>query len=223
MQGGRPSLSVAGAGRDRGVMRTLVVESMPGCGTDVVEALGAAGHQIARCHAPGADTFPCAALITGCPLDEPEGIDVVVDARTLTELDPTASEAGVTCALRRGVPVVVLGDDVLDPFGGWVHEVPSNADPVQACAHALAADAKRRAAPLRDEARRLLTGAGLPTAGTDVIVDRLGREVRITVTLPRDTPERLNGPIATRILAIDAAGTWPGSTTDVSVDRASPA
>src|SRR4026207_367157 len=64
--------------------------------------------------------FPCSALTTGCPLEDPDGVDAAVVVRTPTEPDQTVSEMGVTCALRVRVPVIVVGPKALDSFVDFV-------------------------------------------------------------------------------------------------------
>lgn len=133
-------------------LAVLVLESHDGVAAAVAEKLEAAGHQIFRCHEPGAANFPCAALTDGgtCPLDT--GIDVAVTARTRSPW-PTAREDGVACALRAGVPVVEVNDGTPSPFLG--RTFPECADVVTSCEAAartrfesLERDVVRRLAPL---------------------------------------------------------------------------
>ena len=67
-------------------------------------SLEMAGHQVARCHEPGAPVFPCRALQPGgqCPLDA--GVDVVVTIRARPDSIPLPAEIGVVCSLHVGVP-----------------------------------------------------------------------------------------------------------------------
>ena len=90
-------------------MRTLLIESSPGVGAEAAAALADAGHPVLRCHEQGQPTFPCGDLAEpgSCPLHGPGAVDVVLSVRHPDDPEPTAAEAGVTCALRAGVPVVV--------------------------------------------------------------------------------------------------------------------
>jgi hypothetical protein len=73
-------------------------------------ALLDAAFDVHRCHAPGSPSPLCTGIVTGeCPLDVAGGIDVLVDVRQHPWPLPTRHEIGVTCALRAGVPVVVVG------------------------------------------------------------------------------------------------------------------
>ena len=80
------------------------------------EALIAAGHRVLRCADVGEREFPCNGLRDDrvCPLDA--GIDVVVVVRTRVRSRPAAAEFGVTCSLRRAIPLVVAGRTLLNPF-----------------------------------------------------------------------------------------------------------
>lgn len=133
-------------------LAVLVLESHDGVAAAVADRLEAAGHQLFRCHEPGAANFPCTALADGgvCPLET--GIDVAVTARAQAPW-PTAREDGVACALRAGVPVVEVNDGTPSPFLG--RTFPECADVVTSCEAAartrfegLERDVVRRLAPL---------------------------------------------------------------------------
>jgi hypothetical protein len=179
-------------------MRTLLTESLPGCGHDVEAQLRDAGHEVVRCHPPGAPTFPCAALAGTCPLEEPAAIDALVAVRTPTEHDQAISEMGITCALRHRVPVVVVGGGI-DPYGDQVWRAEEQ-DLLPACAAAVEEAAEQSVAPLRDEARRLVERRGLDADEVDVRIRHEGRRTRIIVTVPRGS-EDVDELVATRLLA----------------------
>src|SRR5688572_21635329 len=168
-------------------MRTLLIESLPGCGRAVEDRLRDAGHDVLRCHAPDEPTFPCSVLTTGCPLEEPTGVDAVVAVRTPTEPDQTISEMGITCALRRNVPVIVVGESHLDPFGDRVQrgeeEEEEEEEVLDRCARAIDDAREEAVAPLRAEARRLVARAGGDPLGTDVAIEHEPGRTRIEVTL----------------------------------------
>jgi len=98
-------------------LNVLVTESERGAADEATATLERAGHRVLRCHRPGASAFPCKALVPGeqCPLDETE-IDVALAVRSRPRSQPAPQEDGVTCALRRHIPLVVAGSPILDPF-----------------------------------------------------------------------------------------------------------
>ena len=68
-------------------------------------------------------SFPCDGLRdAGCPLDRGD-VALAIDVRQHPWPQPTAREAGVRCALRAGIPVVVTGRTLRHPFEGWVTAV----------------------------------------------------------------------------------------------------
>jgi len=50
-------------------------------------------------------------------------VAIAVDVRQQPWPQPTAREAGVRCALRAGVPVVVTGRTLRHPFEGWASSI----------------------------------------------------------------------------------------------------
>src|SRR5690349_19225505 len=99
-------------------MRALLLESDPRRGTEVEQALVSAGHTVLRCHEPGQPSFPCVGMADpqSCPLDSPGGVDVAIVHRAHPHPRPTSFEDGVSCALRRKIPVVVAGTTALSPY-----------------------------------------------------------------------------------------------------------
>lgn len=117
-------------------MDVLVVESEPGAAHAAIEALEAADHNVLRCHDPGAAAFPCHGLAPGsCPLER-GSVQVVLDVRGRTTPQPQPLEDGVTCALRRRLPVVVVGDPADHPFAGFPVVAADQQDAVAACERA---------------------------------------------------------------------------------------
>lgn len=199
-------------------MRTLLIEAVPNTGNATAATLAGAGHDVLRCHPHDGPSFPCSGLSgEGCPLDDHSGVDVVVAVRAEAGPEPTVDESGVTCALRQGVPVVVVGDPAADPFHEWVSEIAADDDIVGACERAIVASHERRAEPLRDEVVRLLEAEGLDGSGADVRVARTGDRAHVTITPATPVPVRLVGTLATRVHAVDAKGSWPTSMLDVEV------
>ncbi len=96
----------------------LLIEAHPGDADLAAHQLEGAGHRVHRCY--GADEPVLCRGVTeqACPIDG--GVDVALLARGGTAPKPTATEAGVACALRAGLPLVELGSGILDPFEPWV-------------------------------------------------------------------------------------------------------
>jgi len=101
-------------------VKVLVLESDAHAADKATTRLREAGHDVERCHEPGLPSFPCNALLGGgiCPLDR-DGIDVTVVVRSHPWPRPSALEDGVVCALRRGLPLVVAGRTILNPYDDW--------------------------------------------------------------------------------------------------------
>lgn len=150
----------------------LLIESHPGVGAVDAEQLAAAGHRVHRCYpardphagrVPLSERYLCTGVTDGtCPLDA--GMDVALLVRQRIATRPAAREAGVSCALRAGVPVVEDGPDLLDPYQPWLAARVHDHDAAATCQEA----ASTAFDSLRDEIRRrtasVLTGAGVDPA-----------------------------------------------------------
>ncbi len=165
-------------------MRILLLESSPGVGTAVEADLTGTGHEVLRCQPPGQVAFPCVGLHdqAACPLHGNEHADVVLDVRSARDVDPTAYEAGVTCALRAGIPVVVDRGLIADPFEGWTLPVRAGG-PAAACELAHTASKAQEMLPLRAEVLRLLKAAGATTDEVDVTIGHESDRTRIQVSV----------------------------------------
>jgi hypothetical protein len=168
-------------------MRILTTETEPGLGDAAVERLEQAGHEVLRCHEPGHPTGPCVGLVhDDCPLDRPGGVDVVLAVRSAGHPGPEVTEQGVTCALRRHIPLVLDGPAWPDPFARWVVASTGGGatDEAEACAEA----AGRGLAQLGDAVAiatcRLLGGGRKPGVDVRADVHRDGHELRVTVHRP---------------------------------------
>ena len=95
-------------------MHVLMPEAHSPGAQAAAEGLRAAGHTVSVCH-PSGHTGPwCAALVHGrCPL-ETTPVDAAVVVRPAEVAGFLPFEAGVVCAVRRLVPLVVAGE--IDPF-----------------------------------------------------------------------------------------------------------
>jgi hypothetical protein len=184
-------------------MRILCVETIPGAATSAADRLRAAGHEVVRCY-EGADgaAGPCVGLDCGdCPLDRPGGVDAVLDARTAGHPRPTPDEAGVTCALRQHVPLVVEGPAWPDPFARWAAaRIDLGDDPVRACEDAIAHHCADLGAMVSIAVCRALDRWEHPGVEITTDVRRDDRELRVTVHRPA-TDADADGSIATHALA----------------------
>jgi hypothetical protein len=178
-------------------MRILCTETEPGLASDAAERLEAAGHEVCRCFDPGdGPSAPCAGLDRdACPLDDPRGVDVVLDVRSPGRPAPVPTEAGVRCALRQHVPLAMAGPAWPNPFARWVAASVHDVDAVAACERA----AGHRLAELADAvsiAACKALGQGR-RAGVEVRTDvrRTGPELRVTIHRPAQDAA-LDGAVA---------------------------
>lgn len=173
-------------------MRVLVVESEPGISQGYEQDLAAAGHEVVRCHEPGAPSFPCAGLVdhAACPL-ESTPVDVALLVRDPIDERPTHREAGVSCAMRARVPVIEpkRDDPVADPFAGFV--TTFEGDVVAAATAAAQASSPGHAEAVKAQLLRGPAGAALSPDDLVVTAHRRGRVLRVEVHLPADAPEAL--------------------------------
>jgi len=165
-------------------MEILVTESDMGAADRTVERLVRAGHTVHRCHEQGQRAFPCAAVTGTCPLDAAP-IDAVLAVRERTRTWPTPYEDGVTCGLRRRIPVLVTGRTSFNPFVDY-GAVVVDGDPVEACEAAvgeLAIHGELATTALRET----LVGAGLPAASARAHVARREGRLRVELDVPDGT------------------------------------
>jgi hypothetical protein len=149
-------------------MRTLLLHDITP-DAEPADALRAAGHEIVRCTGPDERTFPCVGITTGrCPLDGTVDVAVVVHDKPTTGF--ASGEAGVVCALRDRVPLVVAGNHTFSPFVELADAVADDVDDLDAaCRRAVTAAACRDADAI---------GAA---AGCDATVERRGGVVRVVL------------------------------------------
>jgi hypothetical protein len=171
-------------------MRVLCVESEPGVAAAAVDQLEAGGHEVVRCYEEGAGrTAPCVGLDRpgSCPLDDPRGVDVVLDVRSGEQAMPTLREQGVTCALRQGVPLAVSGRVEPNPFARWTAAVADPADVAGACAVAAQRALDELGAQVTRAVCRWLDGGYVP--GVDVDTDVAHHGDRLELVIHRPPPE----------------------------------
>ncbi|MFL6204426.1 MAG: hypothetical protein ACJ739_03675 [Acidimicrobiales bacterium] len=199
----------------------LVVGSDPSATEEAERNLAQHGHRVHRCHEPGEDPFPCAGMVDpdACPLDQ--AIDVALLVRRGVHPRPTATEDGVRCAIRAGVPIVEDGSDFYDPFDPWVaRRVGPHDDLIAACEAA----ADRRFDELRTLIRhrivRLAAAAGTSANEVTSRIEPTGHDLQVDlyVTVPLDA--RMRQAMGVRVLdAVHASGRTYGQV-DVNVHDA---
>jgi hypothetical protein len=205
-------------GWEGGSMRALLVESEPGIGGTVAAQLTAAGVDVRRCRPSGGADYACEGMPAGhgCPLDE-AGTDAAIAVRSPSGGPVTHLEAGVGCALRLGVPVMVVGGTKGASYLPWVSGEAGDEDDLMP---ALEAAARRGRAQLCDPARRAAARV-LGPAGDEVpidvqveyVEDRLRAEVQVAAPLDATARER----IAVRVAGILRAKARWARAVDVSV------
>jgi hypothetical protein len=191
-------------------MRVLLVESDRHAADRAIADLRAAGHEIVRCHEADLPAFPCNALCDGgaCPLDSDRGVDVVLDYRAHPYPRPTAYEDGVSCALRREIPVVVAGASALNPFDKWTSAIASSDSVVEPCERAATAPIENLVTLARAKVRQLLADDPAVADDSDVIVTRDAGRLEAVVLLP-ETAAELEGPLAVGVAgAIRTRDRW---------------
>jgi hypothetical protein len=169
-------------------MEVLVVESEPGVATVARAQLEAAGHHVLRCHDPGR-----------CPLEHDE-IDVVLTVRARATAQPTALEDGVTCALRRRVPVVMAGRTSPDPFTPFPVTVAGLGTIVETCERAATGPQLGHERVALDALEQTLSLAGIPTDTASASVRRSGSGLRIVLHVPGDAPQKVRDVAAVRVV-----------------------
>lgn len=179
-------------------MDVLVTESIAGAAETAAAELVAAGHRVHRCHEAGAPLFPCAGLASSCPLESGE-VDLVLAVRPHVRTTPAAGEDGVTCGLRRRLPVAVYGQTVMNPFEAF------GADPVEGD---LVAECVRIAGARRpgheDAAREIILDTlaveGHTTDGVDCVVRRHDDRLAVEVLLDPSVPAKAREVVAVRVV-----------------------
>ncbi len=179
-------------------MDILVTESKGGPGTEAAAELEAAGHRVHWCHAPSAPAFPCLGLVSGCPLEEGT-IDLVVAARHHVRPTPTAGEDGVTCGLRRGIPVAVVGQSLMNPFEPF-GAIAVTGDLVSACERIASSRRIGYEEVALVTVCQALAYENQPTDRASVSVERIDGRLHVQVFVPVEVPERVRQHLAVRVV-----------------------
>ncbi len=172
----------------------LVVEQEPGASIEATLALVEAGHDVVRCQSPAGPALPCAGLRPDgvCPFDTSD-VEVAVDVRTSGAV--TTREIGAVCALRQGVPLLVLSDEIGQRFDRSARR-SSRETLLDDVDLAVTSSPLRQAAQAaRTAARAVARRAGLDAARVDVHLRDEGHYVGVYVEL-HQIPA---GPVAAEI------------------------
>jgi hypothetical protein len=180
-------------------MDVLVTESIAGAAQAAVSELEAAGHRVHRCHEEGAPLFPCAGLATdACPLDS-GAIDLVLAVRPHVRTNPAAGEDGVTCGLRRRIPVAVAGQAVMNPFESFGADAVEG-DLVQECERIAGSRRPGHEAVAREVVIETLLVEGMPTADVEVTVRRVADRLQVEVLVDPEVSPRSREILAVRVV-----------------------
>lgn len=183
-------------------MHVLVLESDVGAAQGAVARLERAGHEVSRCHDPGAEPFPCRGLTGTCPLDRGD-VDVVLTVRDDLHDRPACREAGVLCGLRRRIPLVVVDKGVPNhssPYRGFATTTLADvAEVVTACETIVQNPLPRLSRVATDAVREVLSTHGLDDRlrARAHVYRRAGRLSVEVVDVPADAP---TGMLTTRVL-----------------------
>jgi len=192
-------------------MKVMLIESLPSGDPSVADELRSRGHDVVRCYEDDAQPFPCVGLTfpERCPLASGD-VAVACVVREFGMFDPTPFEAGVTCALRSRVPVVV-DDPTMSPFDGYA--VDARGD--------LVATAERVASESLDGHVEVLRSFFRTEPVMDVDVRRLEGDLKVTLTLPKNAPEWTVQYVTSRAAGVLREYDRYAPRIDVAVRRAS--
>ncbi len=181
-------------------MQVLVNESEPHAAGIAMVQLEALGHQVMRCRDPeDAQGFPCVGLAVGrCPLED-GSVDVALTVRGASHPRPTALEDGITCALRRRIPVVVAGRTTPNPFAAF-GAVVADHDVVGTCERTAAARRSDYEAIAAKALGWTLRYRDLPLETAHATVRRGGDGLRVTLHVPAETPKIVRDMAAVRVV-----------------------
>jgi len=183
----------------------LVMETRGHYADVTVAQLEGAGHRVHRCFTPEDKGFPCRGVTSpdDCPIDQ--GVDVALVVRPRVVPQATTLEAGVTCALRAGVPVVEDGQATLDPFATWITRRADDAGVVAACEDAVADGW----ASLRDRIVRRALHLMAGTSGTGQLgcdFERQGHRLKVRLSGPPLPDDRVHALAVRTVDAVRSEG-----------------
>lgn len=181
-------------------MRVLLIESDSRAGDPAVLHLEAAGHDVVLCPDRGEPVFPCRGLFGCCPLDEAP-VDVALLVRAHPWPRPTPREFGVTCALRRHVPLVVAGMLALNPYERYATTLrDGDGDVVATCDWAAEAPLPSHGDLASEALADVLGRAGIDTAGSTATVTRREGRLRVSVHAAQPLDHAIAHRAAVRVI-----------------------
>jgi hypothetical protein len=188
-------------GTQEAVVRILMIEGEPGAAGAVTAQLVDAGHAVARCHDVGDLGFACNGMLEdrGCPLDDGP-VDAAVVLRGRPSATATTSEAGVRCALRRHVPVVLAGDHSASPYTPYASAV-ADGDVLGAIEQAAASPLPRHSEAAQVALREALDHHDLADVDAEASVVHVGGDLSVHLVAGAPIPR----PLA-EMAAVRAAG-----------------
>jgi hypothetical protein len=183
-------------------LRVLVVEPQAHDADQAIEELVAAGHEVARCVEAGRASFPCAAYREGCPLECGRAIDVVVDVRRHARSQLAPGEFGMSCAVRRHVPLVLVGPNILHPFDEFaIESTTESRDVVRACERAAARPLPAHSRVATNALTAYLDGHAPDVTRAKVEVFRRNGALAVVVGCEPALPASLHAMAGTRLCA----------------------
>ena len=202
-------------------MRVLVVEGTPGAGAAASDQLTAAGHEVTSCH-DGSSSFPCHGLggSASCPIEDGAPIDAALLIRDAKSPEPTATEDGVRCALRRHIPLAIAGELEDNPYLPFAAATSKGFDDfVSVTVKAVDAPLAGHAGVARAALAKVLESEGLDATAADAVVTRNGSSLSVEL-LPQVTLDTaLIDTASVRVLAAVRAHDRAASIIDVSVTQ----
>ena len=200
-------------------MKVLIVESEPSAG-DVVEAvLTASGHDTYRCHDPNCQGSLCSGMGSRCPVED--GVDVAILARNRTGPETSALEDGARCAIRAGVPLVLFGSAVGNPYQRWttVDLCPDNIEKLAAVAEGAVRDPHPRLSEAATTALiKTLENSGHESSGASGHVYRSSAGSRVVVEVAPTVPMQAARRAAVWVASAVRREPGSGSIIDVVVN-----
>ena len=183
-------------------MRVLVVEREPGSGDQSVSELEDAGHDVVRCVDADEASMPCKGMPGrhDCPLDQ-RPVDVALAIRGPEGGPSTEHEAGIRCALRTRIPVMVVGSASGANYEPWVDEVVDMTTlldrPVTTLGHV---GFEPIAAATRTVVEQVVTSHGLTGHVADVQVFRDDDRLVINVMMDHEVDAKMAHVLAARVV-----------------------
>ena len=180
-------------------MQVLVNESDPHVAGIATAELEARGHQVKRCRDPeGSMGFPCVGLTADrCPLED-GAVDVALTVRADSHPSPTPLEDGISCALRRRIPVVVAGHTTSNPFAA-LGAVAAGHDVVGTCEQTAAARRSDHEGVASKALDWTLRFRDLPLSTAQAVVRRGRDGLHVTLYVPAETPKIVRDMAAVRV------------------------